>query len=101
MYFHDLAKSRQSVRAYTDRPVEQEKLNQILETARIAPTAANRQPVRLIVVQEETGLTKLRDAANCYGAPLAMIVCADHDQAWTRSFLRWQKYRSDRCHHPD
>lgn len=86
MYFYDLAKSRHSVRAYTDQKVEQEKLNQILETARIAPTAANRQPVRLIVVQEEAGLTKLRDAANCYGAPLAVIVCADHDQAWTRSY---------------
>ncbi len=42
----DTAKARSSVRAYTGQAVEEEKLQKILETAHVAPTAANRQPER-------------------------------------------------------
>lgn len=52
----------------------------------MAPTAANLQPVHLIVVQSEDGLAKIGKAANIYGAPLAIIVCADHNRAWVRPF---------------
>ncbi len=51
MNFFELSKKRYSVRKYQDRPVEKEKLNQILEAAHVAPTAANLQPVRLLAVQ--------------------------------------------------
>ena len=80
----DLAKKRFSVRSYDFKKVEQEKLLQILEAGRIAPTAGNRQPHRLIVVQTEEGLKKLAAAANIYGAPLAIIVCGDSNSAWVR-----------------
>ena len=86
MSFLEIAKSRYSVRSYTDRKVEPEKLEKILYAAHVAPTAANRQPVRLIVVQEDEGLSKVGKAANIYGAPLAVIICAELDRAWTRSF---------------
>lgn len=86
MDFLTLAKRRCSVRRYQDRPVEPEKLAQILEAARVAPTAANRQPVRLLVAQSRAGLEKLGAAANVYGAPLVIIVCADRDRAWVRPF---------------
>lgn len=86
MKFLELAKQRYSVRAYQDRKVEPEKLEKILEAAHVAPTAANRQPVRLLVVQEEEGLLKVAKAANIYQAPLAVIVCADHEKAWVRSY---------------
>ena len=52
MNFLDIAKTRYSVRKYTDKKVEAEKLDQILNAAHVAPTAANLQPVRLLVVQE-------------------------------------------------
>ena len=52
----------------------------------MAPTAANLQPVHLIAVQSEEGLAKIGKAASIYGAPLAIIVCADHDKAWVRPF---------------
>lgn len=81
-----IAKQRMSVRAYKETKVEPGKLERILEAAHVAPTAANRQPVRLIVVQSEEGLAKLGRAADVYGAPLAVIVCADHDRAWVRPF---------------
>lgn len=86
MNFIDTAKKRFSVRNYADRPVEPEKVRLILEAAHVAPTAANRQPVRLIVVQSREGLEKIGKAANIYGAPLAIIVCADHNRAWVRPF---------------
>ena len=81
-----MAEARYSVRDYTDKKVEQEKLKKILEAAHVAPTAANKQPARLVVVQEEEGLKKIGKAANIYGAPLAIIVCSDHTKAWTRPF---------------
>lgn len=86
MDFLDLAKKRYAVRAYQPRKVEPEKLDRILEAAHVAPTAANLQPVRLLVVQEAAGLAKLAKAANLHGAPLAIVVCADHDKAWVRSY---------------
>lgn len=86
MDFITIAKRRCSVRGYTGRKVEPEQLEKILEAAHVAPTAANLQPVRLIVVQSEEGLAKLGKAADIYGAPLAIIVCADHSKAWVRPF---------------
>lgn len=86
MDFITLAKKRCSIRSYQDKKVEPEKFLKIIEAAHVAPTAANRQPVRLIAVESEEGLAKVGKAANIYGAPLAIIVCADHDKAWTRPY---------------
>lgn len=86
MNFLDIVKSRYSVRNYTSNKVEKEKLDKILYAANAAPTAANLQPVHLIVVQEKKGLKRLSKGADIYNAPLAIIVCADHSKAWTRPF---------------
>ena len=86
MAFLDIAKKRYSVRKYEDKPVEKEKLEMILTAAHVAPTAANMQPVKLLVVQDKEQLKKLGKAANIYNAPVAIIVCADHSKAWTRPF---------------
>ena len=86
MDFLEIAKKRYSVRNYSDRKVEAEKLDKILQAAHVAPTAANLQPVHLIAVQEKDGLEKIGKGANIYGAPLAVIVCANHDKAWVRPF---------------
>ncbi len=86
MNFLELAKKRFSVRKFQAKKVENEKLLQILEAGRVAPTAANFQPQRIIVVREDAGLAKLKKAANIYEAPLAVIVCADHHAAWKRPF---------------
>ncbi|MGE5678732.1 MAG: nitroreductase family protein [Pseudomonadota bacterium] len=86
MDFLELAKKRYSVRNYQPRKVEKEKLQKILEAAKVAPTGANRQPQRLIVVQEPYGMERLGKAANVFGAPLAIIVCADHEATWKRHY---------------
>ena len=74
MDFLDLAKKRYSVRSYKKTPVEEEKVACILEAARVAPSAANLQPTRLVVIDNAEGMEKL----------LAIIVCADHAKAWKR-----------------
>ncbi len=90
MNFINIAKQRCSVRSYKNKKVEPEKLEQILEAAHVAPTAANLQPIHLIAVQSEEGLAKIGKAANIYKAPLAIIVCADHNKAWVRPFDKKQ-----------
>ena len=52
MQFLELANNRQSVRAYTNKPVEREKTDRCLEAARLAPSACNSQPWRFIVVDD-------------------------------------------------
>ncbi|MDF2942536.1 MAG: Nitroreductase family protein [Herbinix sp.] len=86
MSFIELAKKRYSCRSYQNKKVEKEKLDIILEAAQVAPTGANTQPQRLIVVQESEGLNKLSKSANLYGAQLAIIVCCDKNKTWTRPF---------------
>ena len=82
MDFLQLAKARYSVRAYQPRAVEEKKLLKVLEAARVAPTAANRQPQRILVVRSEEGRKKLEKAANTFQAPVVLVVCADRSQAW-------------------
>lgn len=79
MDFLDLAKKRYSVRSYKKTPVEEEKVACILEAARVAPSAANLQPTRLVVIDNAEGMEKLSRAANVYSAPLAIIVCAPRE----------------------
>ena len=81
MSFMDLAQRRYSSREYRDAPVEQEKIEAILEAGRISPTAVNAQPVRVIAVRTPEGLAKVSEGANIYGAPLAFIVYADRTKA--------------------
>lgn len=82
----EIAQKRYSVRRFDPRPVEEEKLQSILEFTRLAPTAKNNQPHRLLVLREQESLEKLKKAANVYRAPLAVIVCADLRQTWKRPY---------------
>lgn len=52
MHFSELLKTRQSVREYQDRPVEHDKLELLVEAVRLAPSASNSQPWRLILVTD-------------------------------------------------
>ena len=76
MDFLQLAtEERYSVRQFSDKPVEQEKLDLILEAGRIAPTACNYQPQRILVIREPEGLDKLKQCTSChFDAPLALLI---------------------------
>lgn len=85
--FLELAKKRYSVRAYKSIPVEDNKLDQILEAARLAPTASNRQPFQFIVIHtagREEELRLIYDRAWFVKAPLVICACGIANQAWIR-----------------
>ena len=84
MDFLQLAKDRHSVRSYLPQPVADDILQDILEAGRVAPTAANFQPQRFLVVSSAKGIAQLNKAGNMHGAPLAVVVCALKDKAWKR-----------------
>ncbi len=87
MDFFELVHKRYSVRAYKRDPVEEDKLGQVLEAARLAPTAANRQPFQIIMIHTAGRETELR---RVYGkswfaqAPLLIVICALPAQGWVR-----------------
>lgn len=83
MSFMDLCRERYSVRKFDPQPVEEEKINQILEAGRIAPTACNYQPQRVYVVKREEARAKLSSVTRMtYGAPLVLLVCYDANESW-------------------
>ena len=87
MDFLNLAKERYSCREFLERKVEKEKIEKILEAARLSPTAVNYQPQRILVLQNEEELSKLGECTR-YGwnAPVIMIICYDKNISWKRKF---------------
>jgi nitroreductase len=87
MDFSELIRQRYSVRAYKPEPVEAEKLQQVLEAARLAPTAANRQPFQLIVINtqgREEELRRIYHRSWFHQAPLVIAAVGLPGQAWSR-----------------
>ena len=75
-------RERRSVRSYSDRPVEEEKLMTVLEAARLAPSASNRQEWRLVVVRDPATRRELaRIAGQSFigDAPVVIACCAETD----------------------
>lgn len=82
-----LVKERYSVRKFSGRKVEREKLDLILEAGRVAPTAVNYQPQRILVLDSEEALSKLKSCTPYhFHAPLALLVCYDSTVSWKRSY---------------
>lgn len=84
MEFLELAKQRYSERYFDNRPIEQEKLDKILEAGRIVPTACNYQPQKFYLIRSEEGLKKLKTVTPFhYNVPLMILVCYDAREVWT------------------
>lgn len=106
----DISKMRVTVRKFAQTPVEEEKIQKILEAGRWAPTAVNAQPQRILVLNTPETLSKVREfcsfgydqkyvdlSAECddrehgkiniyYGAPLVLFVCYDQTACWTHPY---------------
>ena len=88
MNFYEVIKKRCSIRSYKPNPVEEEKLNRILEAARMAPSAANRQPICFVIIKDEKTKQQLKrvyDEKWFYTAPIIVCVCSIPEKAWIRS----------------
>ena len=95
MLFPELVRARYSVRAYLPDPVPDEILVQILEAGRLAPTASNRQPVRIIVIHtagREAELGRIYSREWFVQAPLVLCVCAVPREAWKRASSDGRSY---------
>lgn len=80
-------KKRRSIRKYSEKLIEKEKLNRVLEAARLAPSAVNRQPWHFIVVADPTkkeGLRAAYDREWFVKAPVIIVACVDPEEAWRR-----------------
>jgi len=87
MEFEQLIKARYSVRAYTGDAVLEDDLHAVLEAARLAPTAANRQPFKLIVIRtagREKDLKRIYDKDWFVRAPIVICACGIPGTGWTR-----------------
>ena len=81
--FLDLAEQRYSVRSYSDRPIEKEKMDRVLRAGQVAPTAVNAQPQRIIVLQSPEALAKAAKVTRfTFGAPAILLVCSDKEKAF-------------------
>ena len=85
MNVSEAIKSRRSVRSYQEKEVEKEKLNKVLEAARLAPSASNRQEWKFIVVKDKETKEKLAIAASdqtfIAEAPIILVACATESQS--------------------
>ena len=85
MDFLELTRQRYSERFFdSTKMVEKEKIDRILEAARLSPTAANKQPQRLYVLKSKEALQKAQSASfsSLYGAPVVILLCYDLDSVW-------------------
>ena len=81
--FLELAEQRYSVRSYSDRPIEKVKMDRILRAGQVAPTAINRQPQRVFVLQSKEALEKVKKLTRyTFGAPVILLVCSPHGTCW-------------------
>ncbi len=87
MDFKELINKRFSVRKYKSKAIGKEKLMEVLNAGRLAPSAVNFQPWHFIVVQHPQNLEKVHSVYKrewIRSAPAIVIVCSDHQQSWKR-----------------
>ena len=84
MDFSEVIKNRYSCKKFSDKEVEKEKLDRILEAGRVAPTAKNLQEQHIYVVQSEKGLEAIDKVTPCrYQAPVVLVVAYNKNNVFT------------------
>ena len=87
MDFLTFAKERYSCRKFSDKPVENEKIERIIDAGLCAPTACNNQPYKIWVLQSEEAVKNAYDVTPCmFGTKIAFLVGCDRKTAWVRKF---------------
>lgn len=88
MDFLDLAKKRCTTRGFTDRCISEEDLQKLLLSSRMAPSACNRQPQRIIVARQPETIQKVQKAYQTFGSSCILIVCRDRRNELIRPYDR-------------
>ena len=86
--FLDLVKQRTSVRSFSQKPIEQAKLDYIMECVRLAPSAVNYQPWSFIILDKKDDINKISETYPrdwFRTAPVCIVACGNHTESWKRS----------------
>jgi nitroreductase len=93
MEFEGVIKSRESIRDFTDKKVEDEKINFVLECARLAPSWANKQCWQFIVVKDKKIIKDLSktNIINLWlkNVPVIIVACGDPKQSGVRNGINY------------
>ena len=80
MEFEKVITERYSVRSFSSKQVEQEKIDAIINAGMVAPTGKNTQSQKVYVIKSEEALEKLKGECRVYNAPLVFLICGDIDK---------------------
>ncbi len=87
MEFLNLIKERYSVRQFEDQHLTESEISKILNAGHLAPTGCNIQPQRILVLNTDQAISKLKNCTKChFDAPCAMLVCFDKTECWERKY---------------
>ena len=87
MEFEQLISERYSVRNFRSEHLPQEVIDKIIEAGHKAPTGCNYQSQRILVINTDESVNKLRRCTRChFGAPTAMLVCHNKNESWKRPY---------------
>ncbi len=87
MEFEKLIADRYSVRKFENRHLEKEAIDTILTAGHIAPTGCNNQPQRILVLNTDNAMEKLKNCTRChFNAPCAMLICYNKEESWVRPY---------------
>lgn len=87
MEFQKLIKERFSVRSFRPEHLSDEQIRIILDAAHVAPTGCNKQPQRILVLNTDASLEKLKSCTKChFNAPTAFLICYNVEETWKRPY---------------
>lgn len=87
MEFEKLITERYSVRNFKPEHLPEECISKILDAAHKAPTGCNFQPQRILVLNTDESMEKLKQCTRChFNAPSAMLICYNEDESWERPY---------------
>lgn len=87
MDFLKFATERYSVRSFENKHLEKEDIDKILAAAHVAPTGCNNQPHRILVMNTDESVEKLKNCTRShFNAPCAMLICYNKDESWVRRY---------------
>lgn len=87
MEFRELISQRYSVRSFKSEHLPEEIISKILEAGHLAPTGCNYQPQRILVLNTDPSIEKLRTCTRShFNAPSAMLVCHNKAESWKRPY---------------
>lgn len=86
MEFNKVLEKRYSCRSYSNKEVEEDKIQKILEAGNLAPTAKNTQCQKIYVLKDKDIIQKIESMRGMFNAPVVLVVCGDKERECKRFF---------------